>query len=108
MRPDEGLIRCTHATFMRSTQTRMKLLGSEEGGASLEIISTDGCFVRDSKRRRLIDFSSGWNVGNFGWGAREMTRALKNFKGPTYVSPACVYRAWLELAELLTSIAPGN
>jgi acetylornithine/succinyldiaminopimelate/putrescine aminotransferase len=93
---------------MKRNQTRRKLLGLEADAGTLEIVSAHGSFVRDSKQRQLIDFSSGWNVGNFGWGASEMARALKNFKGPTYVSPSNLYRAWLELAEILASIAPGK
>ena len=93
---------------MNRNETRKKFLGAEADAGSVEILSSHGSFVRDSRRRQLIDFSSGWNVGNFGWGATEMTRALRDFKGPTYVSPSNLYRAWLELAELLASIAPGR
>jgi acetylornithine/succinyldiaminopimelate/putrescine aminotransferase len=93
---------------MDRNQTRRKLFGAEADTGGLEIVSARGSFVRDSRRRRLIDFSSGWNVGNFGWGASEMASALKSFKGPTYVSPSNLYGAWIELAEILASIAPGK
>lgn len=69
--------------------------------------SHDSYFI-DNKNKKYIDFLSGWCVGNLGWGNTVITQAIKDFKGPDYVSPSFLYQPWVELAELLAQITPGK
>jgi acetylornithine/succinyldiaminopimelate/putrescine aminotransferase len=74
--------------------------------AELQVAATNGSILTDSRGRKYIDFVMGWCVGNFGWGRPATTKALQRFKGPDYVYPGYSYAPWMELARLLTSLAP--
>lgn len=74
----------------------------------VEITDADGCYLIDKEGKRYIDFTGGWCVGNLGWKNPEVEAAIKNFKGPTYVSPHYSYQPWVELAETLARIVPAN
>jgi putrescine aminotransferase len=50
----------------------------------------------------------GWNVGNFGWANKQIVNRLKRFSGPNYVYAEHFYKPWVELAQALVSIAPGD
>ncbi len=50
----------------------------------------------------------GWCVGNIGWGNDKINQKLKKFNGPNYLTPYFLYQPWVELAELLAKITPGN
>jgi len=55
--------------------------------------------------RKYIDFVMGWCVGNFGWRAAAIAKAIECFRGPDYVSAGYSYAPWTELARLLASLA---
>lgn len=74
----------------------------------IEIANAEGSYLIDSDGNMYIDFTGGWCVGNLGWKNESVISAIKNFDGPTYVSPHYSYRPWVELAELLARITPGN
>lgn len=74
----------------------------------IEVKRTYGTHILDQDDKPYIDFSSGYCVGNFGWNLEDVRNAIKNFSGPTYVSPNLSYKPWVELADLLAEITPGN
>lgn len=49
---------------------------------------SEGSYLFDERDRKYIDFLSGWNVGNFGWGGKEIKAAIRRSKSPEYV---CLY-----------------
>lgn len=79
-----------------------------QGDIGLEVTRSSGSYVYDKRGKRYIDFVMGWCVGNFGWDQPEIERAVKRFKGPSYVYPDYNYKPWNELGKLLVEIAPGN
>ncbi len=83
-----------------------KYLGREGAARSFVVSKTDGIYVYDEMGRRYIDFFMGWCVGNIGWGNKEIIKKIREFKGPTYVSPTYFYERWADLAELLAKITP--
>ena len=76
--------------------------------AELQVASTNGSTLTDSRGRKYIDFVMGWCVGNFGWRPAAIARAIERFKGPDYVYPGYSYAPWTELARLLASLAPPS
>src|SRR3954463_10820377 len=74
--------------------------------AELQVATTNGSILTDSRGRTYIDFVMGWCVGNFGWGPPAIAKAIERFKGPDYVYPDYSYAPWTELARLLASLAP--
>ena len=74
--------------------------------AELQVASTNGSTLTDSRGRKYIDFVMGWCVGNFGWRPVAIAKAIERFKGPDYVYPGYAYAPWTELARLLASLAP--
>ena len=74
--------------------------------AELQVASTNGSILTDSRGRKYIDFVMGWCVGNFGWRPAAIAKAIERFKGPDYVYPGYAYAPWTELARLLASLAP--
>jgi acetylornithine/succinyldiaminopimelate/putrescine aminotransferase len=93
---------------MNLKQRDRKYLGRDDEPDELQIVRADAMHLIDARGRKFIDFSSGWCVGNLGWGHAEIRRAIRNFRGPAYVTPSYLYAPWAELAELLASIAPGK
>jgi acetylornithine/succinyldiaminopimelate/putrescine aminotransferase len=74
----------------------------------LQVRKVSGSFLFDEKGKKYIDFVMGWCVGNLGWGNANLKKRIREYKGPDYVSPAYSYKPWVELAQLLASIAPGK
>lgn len=74
----------------------------------IEIVDSEGHYLIDKNGNKYLDFTMGWCTGAMGWKNREVLDAIKNFDGPTYVSPKFSYRPWVELAHLIAEIAPGN
>jgi acetylornithine/succinyldiaminopimelate/putrescine aminotransferase len=74
----------------------------------LQIVRSEGSFLFDARGRKYIDFITGWNVGNFGWGSREIKAAIRRSKSPDYIYPYYLYRPWAELGELLAGLTPGK
>ena len=74
----------------------------------VEIVKSKGSFLYGPKGEKYIDFLMGWCVGNVGWGEKEILKRVRSFKGPDYVNSHYLYKSWVELAELLAKITPGN
>ena len=83
-------------------------LGREADAEEIPIFGSRDGYLIGARGRPFIDFTSGWCVGNFGWDARGIRVAMRNFKGPTYVYPGYRYQAWDDLAALLGDLTPGN
>jgi hypothetical protein len=79
-----------------------------DSSEDLQVVRSEGSYLYDERGRKYIDFLTGWNVGNIGWGRREIKAAIKRFKGPEYVYPYYLYKPWTELAQLLADITPGR
>jgi adenosylmethionine-8-amino-7-oxononanoate aminotransferase len=92
---------------MKLRQLDRRFLAREDEPEDVEVVRTEGCYVYDERGRRYIDFLSGWCVGNFGWGNREITKRPRR-RRPDYVNPEYLYRPWVELARLLAEITPGR
>jgi 4-aminobutyrate aminotransferase-like enzyme len=92
-----------------SIQARDKALLVRDSDADpVQVTRAEGSYVFDVSGRKYIDLFMGWCVGNFGWGHDEIKESIAAFKGPAYVAPQYLYEPWVELAELLTEITPGN
>jgi acetylornithine/succinyldiaminopimelate/putrescine aminotransferase len=74
----------------------------------LRLKDAQGPYLITEEGKRYLDLTSGWCVGNLGWRHPSTEEALMNFKGPSYVSPHFEYQPWIELAELLKEITPGE
>ena len=81
---------------------------AREWPAELQLASTNGSIVTDSRGKKYIDFVMGWCVGNFGWRPPAIAKAIERFKGPDYIYPGYTYAPWTELARLLASLAPRS
>jgi 4-aminobutyrate aminotransferase-like enzyme len=88
------------------TRRREPRVLARELPAELQVATTNGSIVTDSRGRKYIDFVMGWCVGNFGWRPVAIAKAVERFKGPDYVYPGYSYAPWTELARLLVSLAP--
>ncbi len=71
------------------------------------ISKAEGSFLWDNKGKKLIDFTSGWNVANLGWNNSEIADAMrkqieKNVYAPMWTSDPIQE----EYARLLTSSLP--
>ena len=75
----------------------------------LEIVGTtaDGK-LRGADGRRYQDWLSGWAVGNFGWANARLRSVIHRYHGLDYISPQLRYAPWVQLAGLLTRLAPGR
>ncbi|MBV9217302.1 MAG: aspartate aminotransferase family protein [Acidobacteria bacterium] len=74
----------------------------------LQVVRSEGSCIFDERGRRYIDFLTGWNVGNFGWGSEEIREAIRNSESPEYIYPRYLYAPWVELARLLADLTPGK
>lgn len=85
-----------------------KYLGRDGTYIPLVFSKTKGSLIIDAYGNKIIDFLSGWNVGNVGWGVAEIKNEIKRFNGPDYVDPYSLYKPWVDLAEILAKITPSN
>ena len=90
------------------TRPRKPQVLARDMPAELQVASTNGSIVTDSRGKKYIDFVMGWCVGNFGWRPPAILKAIEHFKGPDYVYPGYTYAPWTELARLLASLAPRS
>jgi acetylornithine/succinyldiaminopimelate/putrescine aminotransferase len=85
-----------------------KHLALEPDFEDFEITCAEGVHVFDSRRRKYLDFLSGWCVGNLGWNQDDLAGAIRDFDGPFFVPASAFYPPWAELADMLIEIAPGR
>ena len=81
---------------------------STEEPEDIQVARTTDAFIYDQHGKRYIDFNAGWCVGNLGWKRKEIQAKINPAKIPDYIAPGYHYRGWVDLAELLASIAPGE
>ena len=51
-----------------------------DSSEDLQVVRSEGSYLFDERGRKYIDFLTGWNVGNFGWGSRAIKPAIKGFQ----------------------------
>jgi 4-aminobutyrate aminotransferase-like enzyme len=85
-----------------------KVVGRSAPASDLAVVRCAGSEVWDVRGRRYLDFVMGWCYGNLGWGAAGIRERLARFDGPDYVPPTYLYEPWIELAEMLAELAPGD
>jgi adenosylmethionine-8-amino-7-oxononanoate aminotransferase len=93
---------------MNTAERRERRVLARDLPSEIEVASSHGARLTDTRGRTYIDFVMGWCVGNFGWQHPTLLRRAREFRGPDYVYPGYSYRPWTELAELLLRIAPGK
>lgn len=81
---------------------------STEEPEDIEVVRTTDEFIYDRHGKHYIDFNAGWCVGNLGWSRDEIQSKIKAANIPAYIAPDNHYQSWVDLAELLASIAPGE
>jgi acetylornithine/succinyldiaminopimelate/putrescine aminotransferase len=81
---------------------------STEDPEDIQVVRTTDEFIYDNHGKRYIDFNAGWCVGNLGWKRKEIQSKINPAKIPDYIAPGYHYKGWIDLAELLASIAPGE
>jgi len=74
----------------------------------IEVADSKGNYLIDSKGKKYLDFNMGWCVGNAGWKKKEILAAMKDFKGPQYVSPTYLYKRWEVLSKRIVSLMPND
>jgi adenosylmethionine-8-amino-7-oxononanoate aminotransferase len=91
---------------MRLADRDRKRLVRNEPAKPLAVAAARGHYVTGADRRRYLDFQMGWCVGILGWGDPDIEAEMRGFRGPDYVMPDLLYEPWVELADLLVSLAP--
>lgn len=89
----------------------VRVRGRLGGAASREpvrVARAEGLHLVDEAGKRYLDLTSGWCVGNLGWGRQELREAIARFDGPDYVFPHLEYAGWGKLAAELCDVAPGR
>lgn len=81
---------------------------STEEPEDIQVERTTDEFIYDHLGKRYIDFNAGWCVGNLGWKRKEIQSKINPAETPDYIAPGYHYQGWVDLAELLASIAPGE
>jgi adenosylmethionine-8-amino-7-oxononanoate aminotransferase len=85
-----------------------EFLAQQTDHESIRVTKAEGSYVWDDQRRKYIDFTMGWCVGNLGWGVPEIESAVTRHRPASYVYPNYDYQPWHELAELLADITPAE
>ena len=83
-------------------------VGRDNNPPIVEIAKASGSTFWDSSGKKFIDFAMGWCVQNIGYNDLHIMQELSKFNGPNYVMPPYYFDKWVELAQLLAEIAPGN
>jgi len=78
-------------------------LSSPHGSRQLKIVDAEGCHLYESTGKRLLDFTAGWNVANFGWRNEHILhRALHCARTLTMAPAWCVHEPVLRFSENLS------
>lgn len=93
---------------MKLETIERKYFGRESEALEVEVVGAKGSFIYDSNGKRYIDLFTGWCVGNLGWNNPEVKKAVRNYDGPDYVYPGLHFEPWVEFAQMLAEITPGN
>jgi acetylornithine/succinyldiaminopimelate/putrescine aminotransferase len=93
---------------MKQQSREQQFFMSTEEPEELQVVRTKDEFIYDHLGKRYIDFNSGWCVGNLGLTRKEIQSKIHLAKTPNYITPGYHYQRWVDLAELLASIAPGE
>jgi acetylornithine/succinyldiaminopimelate/putrescine aminotransferase len=93
---------------MKKQSREEKFFMSTEEPEDIQVVRTTDEFIYDQRGKRYIDFNAGWCVGNLGWKRKEIQSKINPSKVPDYIAPGYHYQGWVDLAELLASIAPGE
>lgn len=74
-----------------------------------KVTKAKGSFIWDDNNKKLIDFTSGWNVTNLGWNHPEITEAIiKQARKNTYAPMWTADPIQEEYAYLLCSVLPKD
>lgn len=74
---------------------------------TLRLTKAAGSYLWDEKGKKLIDFTSGWNVTNLGWNNKEIQQAvIKQLKQCDSVPGWTSHKIQEEYAALLVSVLP--
>jgi adenosylmethionine-8-amino-7-oxononanoate aminotransferase len=93
---------------MKQQSGKEKFFMFTEEPEDVRVTRTSAEFIYDNTGKRYIDFNSGWCVGNLGWRRKEIQSKISSAKIPDYIAPGYHYQGWIDLAELLASIVPGE
>src|SRR6187551_3519452 len=93
---------------MKQQSREEQFFVSTEEPENIQVVRTTDEFIYDQHGKRYIDFNAGWCVGNLGWKRKEIQSKINPAKTPGYIAPGYHYQGWVDLAELLASIAPGE
>src|SRR5687768_12724591 len=74
----------------------------------VDVARAEGSVGYDRRGRKYVDLVAGWCVGNFGWRNAEIDDAFQASDPPHYVAPYQQWSGWVELAERLVALAPGD
>lgn len=86
---------------------RDQILFSKFSGWEFTIVKAQGCSLTDQTGHKLLDFTSGWNVTNLGWGNSEIAHAAqKALQEASYVPGWADDRFQVELAQKITATLP--
>jgi len=63
-----------------------KIIYNNFSDYQFKVAKAKGSFLWDDQGKKLIDFTSGWNVTNLGWNHPEITQEMiKQIKTNTYI-----------------------
>ena len=86
-----------------------KIIYNNISNYQFKVTKAKGSFLWDNDGKRLIDFTSGWNVVNLGWNNKEVNDAIiKQAKKNIYTSMWLADPIQEEYAEKLTSSLPES
>jgi 4-aminobutyrate aminotransferase len=92
---------------LASTMTRHRLIYSQYLDWAFDIARAEGSHLWTQDGRRLIDFTSGWNVTNLGWNHPEVAEAMAHqARKNAYVPMWAADPVQVEYADGLTNLLP--
>lgn len=84
-----------------------RIIFNDASNWSFDLAKALGVYIWTSNRKKLLDFTSGWNVTNLGWNNPEISDAIvKQAKINTYSPMEVADEIQKDLAKLLTDALP--